>query len=326
MTQYIIRRLLYMIPLLLGVSMVTFALLRAAPGDAVTLMLAEGRTGGQQPSAQEIAQMRRNLGLDKPLPLVYVEWLSQVVRGNLGRSFSSGRPVVDLFKDKIPNTMKLSGISLLLALAIALPLGVISALYRNSALDHLVTVLTFVGISLPSFWISFMLIYLFSLKFDLFPAGGMQTAFFRGSFLETLKDSALHYILPVAALTLGRLATYVRFQRASMLDVLSQDYVRTARAKGISELLVVFRHAWRNSLLSIITLLGYSLVVLVEGSVVVEVVFSWPGMGLLGVTSVVQRDYPVIMGIVLLSSVLIIVGTLLSDILMAWADPRVRYT
>lgn len=325
MAGYIMRRILYMFPLLLGVSIVTFALIKAAPGDAVTLMLAEARTGGAQPSQAEVQQIRRHLGLDKPVVLVYVDWLREVLRGNLGRSFISGRSVTELFKEKIPNTVKLSGVSLLLSLLIALPLGVISAVKQYSAVDYAITLLSFVGISLPSFWIGFMLIYVFSIKLDLFPAGGLQTAFFRGTWLETFKDSFLHYVLPVTALTLGRLAAYIRYQRSSMLDVLSQDYVRTARAKGISELAVVVRHAWRNSLLAIITLLGYSLVLLVEGSVVVEVVFSWPGMGLLGVNSVIQRDYPVIMGIVMLSSVAIILGTLLSDILYAWADPRVRF-
>jgi len=323
---YITRRILYMLPMLVGVSIVTFALIKAAPGDPVTLMLAEARSGGVQPSRAEVQQMRKNLGLDKAVPLIYLDWLKEVLRGNLGRSFISGRPVMDLFQEKIPNTVKLSGVSLLLSLLIALPLGVVSAVKQYSALDYVITFLSFVAISIPSFWIGFMLIYVFSLKFDLLPVGGMQTAFFRGTWLETFKDSFLHYSLPVTALTLGRLAAYIRYQRSSMLDILSQDYVRTARAKGIAEFLVIYRHAWRNSLLSIITLLGYSLVLLVEGSVVVEVVFSWPGMGLLGVNSVIQRDYPVIMGVVMLSSVAIILGTLLSDVLYAWADPRVRYS
>lgn len=325
MSGYILRRLLFMFPLLLGVSVVTFALIKAAPGDPVTLMLVEARSGGVQPSKAEVQQMRKNLGLDKPVVLIYADWLKEVLRGNLGRSYLSGRPVMALFREKIPNTIKLSGVSLVLSLLIALPLGVVSAVKQYSLLDYIITFFSFVGISLPAFWISFMLIYVFSLEFDLFPSGGMQTAFFRGSRLDTLHDSFMHYVLPVTALTLGRLAGYIRYQRSSMLDVLNQDYVRTARAKGISEFLVVFRHAWRNSLLSIITLLGYSLVLLIEGSVVVEVVFAWPGMGLLGVSSVIQRDYPVIMGIVMLSSVAIILGTLLSDILYAWADPRVRY-
>jgi peptide/nickel transport system permease protein len=324
-SAYILRRLLYMIPLLLGVSVVTFALIKAAPGDPVTLMLAEARSGGAQPSRAELEQVRKNLGLDKPVVLIYTDWLKEVLRGNLGRSFINGRPVTHLFREKIPNTVKLSGVSLALSLVIALPLGVISAVKQYSPVDYLITLFSFVSISLPAFWISFMLIYVFSLKLDLLPAGGMQTAFFRGTRLASLQDSFLHYVLPVTALTLGRLAAYIRYQRASMLDVLRQDYVRTARAKGMSEFAVLFRHAWRNSLLSIITLLGYSLVALIEGSVIVEVVFSWPGMGLLGVNAVIQRDYPVIMGIVMLSSVAIILGTLLSDILYAWADPRVRY-
>lgn len=325
MAGYIVRRLLYMVPLLLGVSIVTFALVRAAPGDAVTLLLAEARSGGPPPSRTELDQMRRNLGLDKPVPLLYMDWLREVGQGNLGRSYISGRPVSELFREKIPNTVKLSGLSLVLSLLIAIPLGVVSAVKQYSVLDYVITLFSFVAISLPAFWISFMLVYVFSIELDLFPSGGKQTAFFQGSAVETFKDSALHYILPVIALTMGRLASYIRYQRASMLDVLGQDYVRTARAKGMAEFAVVFRHAWRNSLLSIITLLGYSLVALVEGSVVVEVVFSWPGMGLLGVNSVIQRDYPVIMGIVMLSSIAIILGTLLSDILYAWADPRVRY-
>lgn len=325
MTAYVVRRLLWMLPLLLGVSVITFTMLKRAPGDPVASILAEARTSGGQLTQADRQRLRQQYGLDKPAYEQYVDWLGLVVRGNLGTSTRMNQPVTHVIRERLPNTAKLAAVSLALTLLIALPLGIISAVKQYSWVDYLLTTFNFVGISIPQFWLALMLLYFLAVKVGWFPVNGMHGAYVQGGTLAHLKDSALHFVLPVTSLTLAGLAGYMRYQRAAMLEVLNQDYVRTARAKGLSERAVILLHAWRNSLIPIITLLGYVLVVLVEGSVVVENIFSWPGMGSLAVESLTQRDYPMVLAIVLLSAVLILLGTLLSDILYAVADPRVRF-
>ena len=325
MIGYIIRRLLLMIPLLLGVSIITFLIIQAAPGDPVSLMLAESR-GAPQLSAEDLSVLKAKYGLDKPLPLRYLDWLSQILRGNFGRSLISGEEVSTLMFTALPNTIKLSGAALILALVIGLPLGVLSAVKQYSILDHALTFLAFLGISIPTFWLGLMLLLVFGVYLKLLPTFGMSTIAFQGGFPASLWDSFTHYVLPVSAIVLVRLAAYIRFQRSAMLDVIRQDYIRTARAKGLTEQVVILVHAWRNALLSVITLLGFTIVVLIEGSVVIEFIFSWPGMGLVSINGVLNRDYNVVMAAVLLSGAAIAFGTLLSDILYAVADPRVRYT
>lgn len=325
MTAYVIRRLLWTIPLLIGVSIICFTLLKRAPGDPVSAILSSSRGSGQTMTAAEREQMREEAGLNDPAYVQYFHWLSEVSSGNMGLSTRSNEPVTDVIRQRLPNTMKLSAIALVLTLAIALPLGIISAVKQYSKLDYGLTFFNFAGISMPQFWLSIMLLYIFAVELQWLPPFGMQSADVEGGFWPHFVDSFKHYILPVIALTLVGLAGYMRFQRAAMLDVIRQDYIRTARAKGLSERTVILKHAWRNALIPIITLLGYVFVILVEGAVVVENIFSWPGMGQLAVTSLTNRDYPVVMGIVLLSALLILLGTLLSDILYAVVDPRVRY-
>ncbi|MDP9469282.1 MAG: ABC transporter permease [Chloroflexota bacterium] len=325
MTAYIVRRLLWMVPILLGVSVITFAMLKNVPGDPVSQMMATGRSGGARATQADRERLARQYGLDKPVYIQYVDWLREIARGNLGTSFESNRPVLELILERLPNTMKLAGMSLVLTLVIALPLGIISAVKQNTATDYALTFLSFVGISIPSFWLALMILYFFGVELHWFPTRGMRSIMVEPGFWNGLKDSAQHYVLPVFAVTLIGLSGYVRFQRAAMLEVIGQDYIRTARAKGVPERSVILKHAWRNALLPIITLLGYVLVVLVEGSIVVETIFTWPGMGLLAVDALSNKDYPLVMGVVLLSSVMILLGTLLSDILYAVVDPRVRY-
>jgi peptide/nickel transport system permease protein len=324
-TAYVIRRLLWTIPLLIGVSVICFTLLKRAPGDPVSAILASSRGSGQSFTAAEREQMREEAGLNDPAYVQYFRWLSEVSKGNMGLSTRSNEPVTEVIRQRLPNTVKLSAVALVLTLSIALPLGIISAVRQYSKLDYSLTFFSFAGISVPQFWLAIMLLYIFAVKLQWLPPFGMQSADVEDGFWPQFVDSVEHYILPVIALTLVGLAGYMRFQRAAMLDVVRQDYIRTARAKGLSERVVILKHAWRNALIPIITLLGYVFVILVEGAVVVENIFSWPGMGQLAVTSLTNRDYPVVMGIVLLSSVLILLGTLLSDILYAVVDPRVRY-
>ena len=325
MTGYIIRRLLLMIPLLFGVSVITFVLINAAPGDPVTLMLAEARADPST-SIQNVEALKAKYGLDKPLPVRYVDWMSQVVRGNFGKSLVSGEDVRDIIARRLPNSVKLSGVAVLLALLVGLPLGVLSAVKQYSFWDHALTFLAFVGISIPTFWLGLMLLLIFGVWFHLVPTAGMRTFLFEGGFLASVWDSLVHYVLPVSAIALLRLAAWIRFQRSSMLEVIRQDYVRTARAKGLAENVVIFTHAWRNSLLSIITLFGFVLATVIEGSIVIEFIYTWPGMGEAVITSIRSRDYNVVMAAMMLSGAAIVIGTLLSDVLYAVVDPRVRYS
>jgi peptide/nickel transport system permease protein len=325
MSAYIIRRLLWMIPILLGVSVICFALLKQAPGDPVSAIVASSRDSGSQMTQADRDTLREQYGLNNPVYVQYYDWASLAIRGNFGDSTRSNQPVWDVIKGRLPNTIKLAGVSLIFTLAIALPLGIISAVKQYSKLDYFLTFFNFVGISIPQFWLGLMLVYIFAVELGWFPSTGMQSPDVESGFWPELSDRFMHYVLPVLSITLVGIAGYTRFQRAAMLEVIRQDYIRTARAKGLSERVVIFKHAWRNALIPIITLMGYIFVILVEGSVVVENIFSWPGMGQLAVLSLNQRDYPVIMAIVLLSATLILIGTLLSDIVYAIVDPRIRY-
>lgn len=325
MAAYIFRRILWMAPLLLGVSIICFTMLKRAPGDPVAAMLAQSRSTGTTMTLADRQRLKEQLGLNRPVYLQYTDWLKLVVRGDFGTSTRMNQPVSTIIAQRLPNTIKLAGVSLILTLVIAIPLGIISAVKQYSLIDYLLSTFNFVGISIPQFWLGLMLLYFFAVKIGWFPVNGMHSAYVEPGAWSQVKDTALHYVLPVISITLAGLAGYMRYQRASMLEVMPQDYVRTARAKGLSERTVILKHAWRNSLIPIITLLGYVLVILVEGSVVVESIFSWPGMGQLAVASLTERDYPTVMAIVLLSATLILVGTLLSDILYAVVDPRVRF-
>lgn len=325
MVAYVIRRLMWMVPLLFGVSIICFALLKQAPGDPVSAILAAGRESGAQVSAEDRDRLREQMGLNRPVYIQYFEWLREAARGNFGNSTRMRQPVFDVIMARLPNTMKLAGVGLIFTLAIALPLGILSAVKQYSPTDYSLTFFSFLGISIPQFWLALMLLYTFGVWLGWLPVRGIQSTYVEPGLWNSVWDTISHYILPVTSVTLVGLAGYMRYQRAAMLEVIRQDYIRTARAKGLSERKVIFKHAWRNALIPIITLMGYIFVILVEGSVVVENIFSWPGMGQLAVSSLNQRDYPVMMGIVLLSSVLILIGTLISDILYALVDPRVRY-
>jgi peptide/nickel transport system permease protein len=325
MTAYVIRRLLWMVPILFGVSIVCFTLLKQAPGDPVSAIVASSRTSGQVLTQQDRDALREQYGLNNPVYVQYFDWAKLAARGDFGYSSRSNQPVIDVILDRLPNTMKLAGVSLIFTLAIALPLGIVSAVRQYSKLDYFLTFFNFVGISIPQFWLGLMLVYIFAVELGWLPSTGMQSPDVAPGIWPEFTDRLEHYVLPVVSITLVGIAGYTRFQRAAMLEVIRQDYVRTARAKGLSERVVIFKHAWRNALIPIITLMGYIFVILVEGSIVVENIFSWPGMGQLAVLSLTQRDYPVVMAIVLLSATLILVGTLLSDIIYAIVDPRIRY-
>lgn len=317
MYAIVLRRLLMVAPTLFLVSVLSFGIMRAAPGDPVRLYVAGGLSKG---SAEDIERIRENLGLNDPLPVQYVRWLKEAVQGNLGYSIVSNKPVTELIAQKLPASLSLMGISLLLSMTIGILIGAIAAIKQYSVFDYVTTTLAFLGNSLPSFWIGMILIWIFAVRLQWLPTGQMHS--FRPDGPVWL-DTAKHYVLPVLVTSYIGLISWVRYQRASLLEVLQQDYIRTARAKGLAEQRVLLRHAWRNSLIPIVTLVGFSVSNLVAGSYVVEYVFSWPGMAQFGFDAILKRDYPVIMGVTLISSIFIIAGNLLADVVYILVNPQI---
>jgi peptide/nickel transport system permease protein len=303
--------------MLFGITLIIFVLANLMPGDAVTAMMA-----AEAPvSMADLRQMRSNIGLDKPLPLRYLIWLGELLRGNLGYSFISFEPVGRLIAQRLWPTLELMGGSLLISTIIGVAFGIFSAVRQYSFLDYLLTVLGFLGRSVPVFFVGMLFIYLFALKIPLFPVSGMSTAG-RGS---SLADNLLHIALPLASLSILRIAEFLRYSRASMLEVLGADFIWTARSKGLKEGRIIMRHAFRNALIPLVTLLGLNIPVLFGGAIIIEQVFQWPGMGVLFITAVNQRDYPLLMGLSLISSVIVLASNLATDLAYALVDPRIHY-
>ena len=320
MTAFIIRRLLISIPVLLGVTLLTFMIVNARGNPLAALQL------NPRYRAEDIARMRANMGLDEPVLVRYGIWLTSLARGDLGLSMKNSTPVTTRIFDVLPNTLVLTASAFVFALACSIPLGIITAIKRNSWLDHVVTVLTTAAFAMPAFWLALLLILIFASQFrewglPALPVSGMTDR--RGG--GDLADRVVHLILPVFALAIGDLAGWTRYIRSQMLEVVRQDYVQTARAKGLREQAILYGHAFRNALLPLVTLLGLSLPGLVGGAFIIETVFAWPGLGRLAVDAARSSDYTVIMGVVLMGSVLVLLANLLSDIAYALLDPRIRY-
>jgi peptide/nickel transport system permease protein len=326
-TQYIFRRLLAAIPLVLGIATIVFFVVNLAPGDPSIRYMSPSIS----PEAQ--AQIRTNMGLDDPVHVRYVKWMGSLARGDLGYSFSRNRPVLDVIGEILPNTLLLSVAAIGLAFLLGILLGVFQAVRQYSLMDSLLSVIALFFYSMPSFWLAIMMVMVFGVfarnVWDWpiwFPASGMRSVDYDFlSLTGKLKDGALHLVLPATSLALVLAAGIARYTRGSMLEVIRQDYVRTARAKGLSERSVVMKHALRNALIPVITLMGLYLPFLFSGTVFIEAVFAWPGMGKLIFDAITQRDYPVIMGGTLVFANMVVLGNLLADILYAVADPRIRY-
>ena len=323
MTRYIIRRVLQAIPILLILSGLLFFMVRAAPGGP--LAAAERNPNVTQ---EQIALLKKKLGLDKPLPVQYLVWMEGVFRGNLGQSIKFNRPVSEMIAERFPNTLLLVGTAFLITLMIALPVGILSARRPYSIFDYIATTLTFVGQSLPVYWFGLALILIFYVALNnpftglpLFPSGGMYSVGQEGNPVNLV----WHLVLPVTALSAEWIAWYSRFLRSSMLDVMHEDYVRTARAKGLTQRSVYYKHALRNAVLPLVTLIALDLPSLFAGALFVETIFSWPGMGRLFWDAARGRDYPVLLGVVMINSVLIIAANLVADLLYGMLDPRVKY-
>jgi len=315
MGRYIVGRLIQMIPLLLGITILVFLLVNAVPGNPVSDLAFNPTT-----RPEDIAAIKHALGLDQPLYKRYFVWLGNVLHGDLGLNMITYRPVTRDIMERLPNTLKLTVASFLIALIFAIPLGVYSALRRNSWFDYTATVGSVAGVSIPNFWFGLLLILFFAVRLGWFPTGGVKPIKGDATFLVQLK----HLVLPAIALAITELARWTRYIRGQMLEVIRQDYIRTAYAKGLRERIVIYRHALRNGLLPLITLMGLAIPQFFSGALVVETIFSWPGIGRLTYDAAVARNYTVIMGTVLISSILVILGNLLADIGYSLLDPRVK--
>jgi peptide/nickel transport system permease protein len=322
MVRYLAKRLVMLIPLLLGITLITFTVIHLAPGEPVEMQLAMN----PKVSKESRQRMREFYGLDKPLHVQYISWLNRLAPLDFGRSFApDNRPVLDKIKERLPVTISLNLIALVIEFGLAIPIGILAAIHRNSLLDKGITIFVFLGFAVPTFWLALLLMYFFGVKLGWLPISGLHTL---GSqhwgFLQRTWDLAKHLVLPVAVASFGSLAGLSRFMRSTMLEVIGQDFITTARAKGLAERTVIFRHALRNALLPVITLLGFSLPGLIGGSVIFETIFAIPGMGQLFYMGVMARDYPLVMGILVIGAGLTLVGNLLADLLYAVADPRIR--
>ncbi|MCX7794138.1 MAG: ABC transporter permease [Thermodesulfovibrionales bacterium] len=321
MKVYIFKRLLAMVPILFGITVITFIVIHLAPGGPV-----ESQTElniKASPEARE--NLKKLYGLDKPLHIQYFEWLKRFLRLDFGESFVDQRKVIDKIKERLPITLSINILSMTVIFLFALPIGVFSAWKRNSLFDRITTVFVFAGFSVPHFWLALLLMILFGVELGWLPISGIQSIETEGmTFFERVIDVARHLILPVLVAATGGIAGLSRYSRSSMLEVLRQDYIRTARAKGLPEKTVIFRHGLRNALLPVVTILGLSIPGLIGGSVIFETIFAIPGMGQLYYSSAMARDYPVVMGMLVIIALLTLLGNLIADIAYALVDPRIR--
>jgi peptide/nickel transport system permease protein len=315
LARYLFQRLGFAALMLVGVSLILFTIMRLAPGGPEAVLV------GGEFSQEAAARIRQRLGLDRPLALQYASWAAAALRGDLGRSFKTGDPVATLIRDRLGATLQLTGSALAFALVVAIPLGVLAAVRRNTLWDTAGSAVALFGVSFPSFWLGIMLILLFSEGFRLLPPSGLAEYGREADLASRLR----HAVLPTLTLGLIQMAAFMRFTRSSLLEVLRQDYVRTARAKGVPDGRVIWRHALRNALIPVVTVVGLSLPTLVGGAVLTETVFAWPGIGRLAVGAVFERDYPVIMGVNLLVAAMVIGANLLTDLAYSLIDPRITY-
>jgi peptide/nickel transport system permease protein len=334
MTNYIISRLIQAVPLLLVISMIVFAMIQVAPNNPLSVL-----QNNPNISPEDLQRLENELGLNDPLPSKYGKWLSRTIRGDWGESFVTHRPVLTEIAERLPNTLYLSLIAFALALVVSIPLGIASAVRQYSLLDHVVTTIAFMGQSVPIFWFGLILIIVFSVHLQnplagselfphapplpLFPGGGVTTL--SDNPPPPLVDRIWHLVLPVMMLATFQLAQHLRYMRAGMLDVLHLDFIRTAYAKGLNERAVIYRHAFKNAVIPLVTIIALEIPGLFNGALFTETIFSWPGMGRLFFNMAERGDYPVMMGILMISATLIILFNLVADIAYAFLDPRIRF-
>lgn len=321
MTRYLARRLLQLIPVVWLITIITFVLLSSIPSDPLDMLV----MGNPDIRPEDVERMKELYGLNDPLPVRYLKWMKQLIQGDFGYSRTYMIPVTELVLPRLKNTLLLTSIATLLALVVSLPLGTLSAIRQYSIGDYVGTFFTFFGFAVPSFWLGLVLIIIFSIHFRWLPPGGMITVELTTGLAGKAVDRLKYLIMPVFVLSLTYMAMWARYMRSSMLEVIGQDYVQTARAKGLTERVILYRHALKNALLPIITIVGNMLPSLFGGSVVIEQVFYYPGIGKLLYDSILNKDYSVAMGVLLFLAVMVVVFNLLADISYAVVDPRVRY-
>ncbi len=316
MGRYVLGRAAVSVPLLLAISVIAFTFINLAPGSPIDAMI-NPSVGF---SAQQEQDLRVSLGLDKPLPVRYLIWLGQALQGNLGYSYNTHQPVLQRIGERLGPTLELMGAALLVSTVLGIVLGIVAATHVNSFWDYTLGGLSLLGFSVPGFFMALVALYIFAARLQILPAFGMST----GTDTLSLGDNLDHLILPAAVLSLELMASLTRYARSAMLDVMHADYVATARAKGLSERSITLRHAFRTALLPLITVVSLRLPALVGGAIVIETIFQWPGLGQLSVQAIQQRDYPVLMGLTIMISIVVLLANLVADVLYALADPRVR--
>jgi peptide/nickel transport system permease protein len=316
MSRYVIRRLLGTIPLLIGVAALSFLFMHLSPGGPTTLFAKNARM-----SQEQLDRIERSMGLDKPVYTQFLIWMKNLATGDLGMSYFQNRPVAEVIWDAFPNTVYLMLAGLSLSMFCALLFGVLAAVRQHGAFDNVTSFLAYFGLAMPVFWFGLMLQITFAVKLGWLPSANMRSAS-GGDWL----DIAKHLILPAVTIAIGSIASWSRYVRSSMIEVLAQDYVRTARAKGVRERVVLVRHVLRNALIPFVTVMAIDIPLYLTGAVLTETVFSWPGMGRLFYDSLTKRDYPVLMGVLMLGAVLIVLGNLIADLLYAVLDPRISYS
>ena len=317
MKKLIAKRLARTLPLIVLISIVTFSLLHLAPGGPAGVY-----SGSTRMSESDLARVRANLGVDRPLPVQYFLWFKKVFLGfDFGTSYVTGQPVALMIRDRLPATLELMGTAFILAVLLGLSTGVVSALRRDGLLDQIISVISAGGLSVPVFWLGIIAIYIFSLKLGVLPSGGRETIGAQGGPADHIR----HLVLPACVLSIGFFASWSRYTRAQLLDAIRGDFVRTARAKGLSETAVIWKHALRNALIAPLTVAGMLFANIITGAVILENVFAWPGLGKMSVDSMIARDFPVVQGITLLVAALVLMVNLLVDITYAYVDPQIRY-
>lgn len=313
MLKYIMKRILITIPVLFGITVIDYAIMSMA-GSPLAMM------AGPKMSEASLAVKEAALGLDQPVLMQYVHWVGELLHGNLGYSIKSYQPVTQIIGSHIGSTLLLMGASLLIGLIVSVPVGIYSALHPYTKRDYALVSISFLGTSIPSFFLSLVVIYLFNVRLGWFPSSGMQTAGTGGGAGDIIK----HMVLPVTVLAVSVAGYFIRYIRSAVLEVLEQDYLRTAKSKGIGRFLVIYKHTLRNALIPIVTIIGMQIPTLFGGAVIVEQMFSWPGLGLITMNAIFSRDYPVIMGVCLLTAIVVLIANLLTDIIYAIVDPTIQ--